>query len=75
MDGRFVIKCHTAEGGFACVLCEKFRDMDCLCKSVEALVKHLGTAHTPDEFECDPDLVRMKEGSMVGVKSREMVYV
>lgn len=57
------------------MLCDRFRDMDCLCKSVEALVKHLGTAHTPDEFERDPDLVRIKEGSGVGVNSREMVYV
>lgn len=75
MDSRFVVKCHRPEGGFACVLCDRFRDMDCLCKSVEALVKHLGTAHTPDEFERDPDLVRIKEGSGVGVNSREMVYV
>ncbi|CZT19150.1 uncharacterized protein RCC_04996 [Ramularia collo-cygni] len=75
MDSRFVVKCHRPEGGFACVLCDRFRDMDCLCKSVDALVKHLGTAHTPDEFERDPDLVRMKDGEGFGVKSREMVYV
>ncbi|KXS93525.1 hypothetical protein AC578_4244 [Pseudocercospora eumusae] len=67
MDARFVIKCHTADGRghFACVLCDKWRDIDCICRDVDALVKHLGTAHTPDEFEKDGDLVRMKDGSTV----------
>lgn len=49
--------------------------MDCLCRSVDALVKHLGAAHTPDEFERDPDLVRMGDGARVGMESRELVYV
>lgn len=61
MDARFVAKCHTTAGEYACVLCDRYRDMDCLCRSVDALVKHLGTAHTPDEFEGDGDLVRMRE--------------
>ncbi|EME81497.1 uncharacterized protein MYCFIDRAFT_155659 [Pseudocercospora fijiensis CIRAD86] len=67
MDARFVVKCHTADGRgyFACVLCDKWRDIDCICRDVDALVKHLGTAHTPDEFEKDSDLVRMKDGSIV----------
>ncbi|KXT08790.1 hypothetical protein AC579_9165 [Pseudocercospora musae] len=67
MDARFVVKSHTADGRghFACVLCDKWRDIDCICRDVDALVKHLGTAHTPDEFEKDRDLIRMKNRSTV----------
>ncbi|SMQ51252.1 unnamed protein product [Zymoseptoria tritici ST99CH_1A5] len=72
MDARFVVKCHNADGEFACVLCDRYRDMDCICRSVDALVKHLGTAHSPDEFEHDPDLVRMEKGSRLDVRGREL---
>ncbi|GIZ41670.1 hypothetical protein CKM354_000496900 [Cercospora kikuchii] len=65
MDARFVAKCHTEDGKFACVLCDRYRERDCICKSVDALVKHLGTEHTPEEFEGDADLVRMEEGRRV----------
>jgi hypothetical protein len=69
MDARFVVKCHTCDGRFACVLCNRFRDVDCVCRDVEALVKHLATQHTPDEFERDADLVKIKggPGSVVGL--------
>lgn len=73
MDARFVAKCHASNGNFACLLCEKYRTMDCYCRSVDALVKHLGSAHTAEEFDRDGDLVRMKKGSGVNVNGREMV--
>lgn len=73
MDARFVAKCHASGGGFACLLCERHRDLDCFCRSVDALVKHLGSAHSAEEFEGDGDLVRMKKGSGVNVGGREMV--
>lgn len=76
MDARFVVKCHTAagqDGGFACVLCDRYRDLDCLCKSVDALVKHVGSAHGPEEYERDKDLHRMKRGANVQVNGREFV--
>ncbi|KAK4496949.1 hypothetical protein PRZ48_011398 [Zasmidium cellare] len=73
MDARFVAKCHASDGSFACLLCERYRTMDCFCKSVDALVKHLGSAHTAEEFERDGDLVRMRRGSGVNVGGREMV--
>lgn len=73
MDARFVAKCHATDGGFACLLCEKYRTMDCFCRNVDALVKHLGSAHTADEFDRDGDLVRMKKGSQVSVNGREMI--
>ncbi|KAF2791658.1 hypothetical protein K505DRAFT_326689 [Melanomma pulvis-pyrius CBS 109.77] len=53
---RFVIKCHTADGEYACVLCNKHRDVDAICRSVEALVNHVGNFHEVDELEREVDL-------------------
>jgi len=57
MDSRFVVKCHMRDGRFACVLCNQHRDMDCLCRTVEGLVRHLASKHTLEEFEEEVDLV------------------
>ncbi|KAF2773387.1 hypothetical protein EJ03DRAFT_347898 [Teratosphaeria nubilosa] len=65
MDARFVVKCHTEDGRFACVVCRRLRDKDCICRDVDALIKHLATFHTPEEFEKDDDLISMKSGSQV----------
>lgn len=73
MDARFVAKCHTSHGEFACVLCDKFRDKDCICRSVESLVTHLGKEHGSEEFERDGDLVSMdRKGVVRGKGGREM---
>jgi len=53
---RFVVKCHTADGEFACVLCSKHRERDALCRTVDALVNHVGKFHEVDELERDADL-------------------
>jgi hypothetical protein len=53
---RFVIKCHTPEGEYACVICSKGRDVDAICRTVESLVKHVGTFHDVDELEREQDL-------------------
>ncbi|KAF2272193.1 uncharacterized protein EI97DRAFT_426868 [Westerdykella ornata] len=53
---RFVIKCHTPDGQYACVLCNQFKDVDALCRSVESLVKHVGNFHSAEELSMDPDL-------------------
>jgi hypothetical protein len=53
---RFVIKCHTANGDYACILCNRNRDTDAICRSVEALVNHVGKFHDVGEFERDVDL-------------------
>jgi hypothetical protein len=53
---RFVIKCHTADGEYACVLCNKHRDVDAICRSVESLVNHVGKFHDISELEREPDL-------------------
>jgi len=53
---RFIIKCHTEDGEFACILCNRHRDVDVICRSVESLVNHVGRAHSADEFEKEIDL-------------------
>ncbi|RSL90427.1 hypothetical protein CEP52_014576 [Fusarium oligoseptatum] len=55
VNQRFVIKCHTPDGDFACVLCTKFRDGDVLCASADALINHVGRSHSIDELEWEPD--------------------
>lgn len=53
---RFVLKCHTSDGEYACVLCNKHRDKDALCRTVESLVNHVGRFHSVSELERDLDL-------------------
>ncbi|RYO90123.1 hypothetical protein DL762_002848 [Monosporascus cannonballus] len=53
---RFVVKCHTPDGEFACVLCNRHRDADVLCRSAEALVNHVGRRHDVAELEREVDL-------------------
>ncbi|KAF2495453.1 hypothetical protein BU16DRAFT_439451, partial [Lophium mytilinum] len=53
---RFIVKCHTEDGEFACVLCNRYRDVDVVCGSVETLVNHVGRAHEVEEFEKEADL-------------------
>jgi hypothetical protein len=53
---RFAVKCHTPDGEYACVICARERDADAICRTVEALVKHVGTFHEVDELEREVDL-------------------
>ncbi|KAH9910059.1 hypothetical protein F4778DRAFT_713942 [Xylariomycetidae sp. FL2044] len=53
---RFVVKCHTVDGEFACVLCNRWRSVDVVCGSVESLVNHVGRAHNVEELAGDLDL-------------------
>ncbi|KAF2011862.1 hypothetical protein BU24DRAFT_265296 [Aaosphaeria arxii CBS 175.79] len=53
---RFVIKCHTADGQYACILCNKHRDVDAICRTVDSLVKHVGKFHDMSELEREVDL-------------------
>ncbi|KAK8035213.1 hypothetical protein PG993_010208 [Apiospora rasikravindrae] len=52
---RFVVKCHTPDGEFACVLCSRFRDRDVICPTVDQLINHVGRDHTIDEMEREDD--------------------
>lgn len=53
---RFVIKCHTGDGMYACVLCNRGRERDAVCRGVEALVRHVGRFHEVKELEAEVDL-------------------
>ncbi|KPM37895.1 hypothetical protein AK830_g8679 [Neonectria ditissima] len=55
VDQRFVIKCHTPDGEYACVLCNRYRDGDVICATADALVNHVGRAHDITELEREPD--------------------
>jgi hypothetical protein len=57
---RFVLKCHTPDGEYACTICNRNRDVDAICRTVEALVKHVGTHHDVDELDREIDLREIK---------------
>jgi hypothetical protein len=56
LGNRFLIKCHRAGAGFACVLCYRHRERDTLCESMETLVNHVWKKHEVWEYESDPDI-------------------
>ncbi|KAH7134430.1 hypothetical protein EDB81DRAFT_887231 [Dactylonectria macrodidyma] len=56
VDQRFVVKCHTTYGTYACILCSIYRDGDIICDNADALVNHVGRAHDITELERQPDL-------------------
>ena len=57
---RFVLKCHTPDGEYACTICNKNRDVDAICRNVDSLVKHVGTFHDVDELDREIDLRELK---------------
>ncbi|KAF2235259.1 hypothetical protein EV356DRAFT_523238 [Viridothelium virens] len=56
VTARFVVKCHTESGEYACVLCSENRGVDLLCADPEALVAHVGRKHKIGEYEREIDL-------------------
>jgi hypothetical protein len=57
---RFALKCHTPDGEYACTICNKNRDVDAICRTVDSLVKHVGTFHDVDELDREIDLREVK---------------
>ncbi|KAF2856741.1 hypothetical protein T440DRAFT_484857 [Plenodomus tracheiphilus IPT5] len=57
VKNRFVIKSHREGGGFACVLCARFRKSDTVCRQIGALMEHLWRDHTSEEMDRDDDIV------------------
>lgn len=53
---RFLVKCHRRGGGFACVLCSKWKQSDTVCGEARALVEHLWKEHTCEELEGDDNI-------------------
>ena len=58
VTARFVVKCHTERGEYACVLCARRRGVEVVCADPEALVAHVGRKHKIDEYEGEVDLVQ-----------------
>ncbi len=57
IKNRFVVKSHRENGGFACLLCARFRPSDTVCREVTALMEHLWRDHTSEELGKDEDIV------------------
>ncbi|KAI4596853.1 hypothetical protein KJ359_005198 [Pestalotiopsis sp. 9143b] len=55
---RFIVKCHTPDGEFACVLCSRHRERDAICPSVKSLVNHVGRFHDISELEREVDFAQ-----------------
>ncbi|KAI0423606.1 hypothetical protein F5Y09DRAFT_326910 [Xylaria sp. FL1042] len=53
---RFIVKCHTERGEYACVLCRRHGEVDVICRSVPTLVNHVSKEHTVQELETEQDL-------------------
>ncbi|KAI1750049.1 hypothetical protein F4782DRAFT_258328 [Xylaria castorea] len=53
---RFIVKCHTERGDYACVLCRKHSNTDIVCRSVPTLVNHVSREHDIRELETEVDL-------------------
>jgi hypothetical protein len=60
VKNRFVVKSHRESGGFACVLCARFRASDTVCKDVAGLMEHLWRDHVGMELERDDDVVEIE---------------
>ncbi|KAI9689063.1 MAG: hypothetical protein M1822_000800 [Bathelium mastoideum] len=58
VTARFVVKCHTESGEYACVLCSRGRGIGVVCADPEALVAHIGRKHRIGEYEREIDLVQ-----------------
>ncbi|RYN52133.1 hypothetical protein AA0114_g5016 [Alternaria tenuissima] len=58
---RFIVKCHRDTGGFACVLCARFKESDTVCRGIESLMDHLWREHTSEELERDVDIVEISK--------------
>ncbi|KAF2867900.1 hypothetical protein BDV95DRAFT_164798 [Massariosphaeria phaeospora] len=56
IGNRFAIKCHREGGGFACVLCSRFREADTVCGDLRALVEHVWDEHGVGDLEADGDI-------------------
>jgi hypothetical protein len=59
IKNRFIVKCHRERGGFACVLCARFKESDTVCRGIEALMDHLWREHSSEELERDADIVEV----------------
>lgn len=61
LPAKFVVKCHTPEGDYACVLCSgprsDYSGVVVLCDDPEALVDHVARDHKASDIEKDIDII------------------
>ncbi|KAG8163140.1 hypothetical protein KVR01_007618 [Diaporthe batatas] len=61
IPARFVVKCHTPLGEYACALCARPRGDSApvvvLCETPEDLVDHIATEHKTSDIEKDTDII------------------
>lgn len=61
VPAKFVVKCHTPEGDYACVLCcgprGDYSGVVVLCDDPEALVDHVAKDHDASEIEKEIDII------------------
>lgn len=61
LPAKFVVKCHTPEGDYACVLCcgpsSNYSGVVVLCDDPESLVDHVVKEHKVAEIEKDFDII------------------
>lgn len=61
IPAKFVVKCHTPEGEYACVLCcgpdSKYSGVVVLCDDPESLVDHVVKEHKVAEIEKEIDII------------------
>lgn len=59
VESRFLVKCHREGGGFACVLCSRFKDSDTTCAEIADLVDHIWRQHGVKELENEEDIAEV----------------
>lgn len=61
IPAKFIVKCHTHEGEYACVLCcgpdSKYSGVVVLCDDPESLVDHVVKEHKIAEIEKEIDII------------------
>lgn len=61
IPAKFIVKCHTPEGEYACVLCcgpdSKYSGVVVLCDDPESLVDHVVKEHKIAEIEKEIDII------------------
>ncbi|KAK3328680.1 hypothetical protein B0T19DRAFT_197008 [Cercophora scortea] len=58
LTSRFMAKCHRPgpDGGYACVLCARYRERDTVCRFAESLARHVAERHAAEEVMGDSDV-------------------
>ncbi|KAK4554843.1 hypothetical protein LTR86_007991 [Recurvomyces mirabilis] len=59
INDRFVVKSHAEDGRFVCLICNRYSQVDCVCRDVDSLMRHITSTHTPEELEDDVDVEKV----------------